>query len=43
MIEIGSYMGEVNNVIPISTGLFSTIDVIEPHDGYEKFNEIRQP
>ena len=39
MIEIGSYMGE-STMLFASTGLFSTIDVIEPHDGYEKFNEM---
>ena len=38
MIEIGSYMGE-STMMFASSGLFTQIDVIEPHKGDEAFND----
>lgn len=39
MIEIGSYMGE-STMLFASTGIFSSIYSIDPHDGDEEFNEL---
>ncbi len=38
MIEIGAHMGE-STMMFASTGLFSSIDVISPFDGEDKFNQ----
>lgn len=39
MLEIGSYMGESTSMFA-STGLFDEIHVIDPHEGYEEFNDL---
>ena len=39
MIEIGAYMGE-STMMFASTGMFNTINVIEPFKGEEEFNDM---
>jgi hypothetical protein len=39
MLEVGSYMGESTKVFA-STGVFDRVVAVDPHEGYEEFNEL---
>ena len=39
MLEIGSYMGESTAMFAAS-GMFDEVHVLDPHEGYEEFNEL---
>ena len=39
MLEVGAYMGE-STMMFASTGMFNTINVIEPFKGEEEFNDM---